>query len=87
MHAVVIRGTFNDRAGAEAELPDLVSQVSAMLGSVAGYWVATSADQGTSIVVFESEDGAQALASMARDAPAGAVITGSVEFGEVLAHA
>jgi hypothetical protein len=30
MHAVVIPGTFNDRAGAEAELPDLVSQVSAM---------------------------------------------------------
>ena len=41
MHAVVIEATFNDRAGADAELPDLVSRVSEMPGFVAGYWVAT----------------------------------------------
>jgi hypothetical protein len=58
-----------------------------MPGFVAGYWVATSADQGTAMVVFESEEGGQALVRMARDAPAGAVSTGNVEVGEVLAHA
>jgi len=87
MYAVVIPATFNDRAGAEAELPDLVSQVSGMPGFVAGYWVATSADRGTAMVVFESEDGAQALAGVARDAPPGAVTAGTVEVGEVLARA
>jgi len=35
------------------------------------------------MVVFESEDGAQALAGIARDAPAGAVSAGNVEVGEV----
>jgi hypothetical protein len=87
MYAVVIQATFNDRAGAEAELPDLVSRVSAMPGFAAGYWVATSADKGTALVVFDSEDGAQALASIARNTPPGAVSTGNVEVGEVLAHA
>lgn len=87
MHAVVIEGTFNDRAGAEAELPDLVSRVSGMPGFVTGYWVASSDDRATAIVVFESEDGAHALANIARETPAGAVSTDTVEVGEVLAHA
>ena len=39
------------------------------------------------MVVFESEDGAQVLAGIARATPAGAVSTGTVEVGEVLAHA
>jgi len=68
-------------------VPNLVSQVSAMPGFVAGYLVATSADRGKAMVVFESEEGAEALVRMARDAPAGAVSTGNVEVGEVLARA
>jgi len=39
------------------------------------------------MVVFESEDGAQGLAGVARDAPPGAVTAGTVEVGEVLARA
>jgi hypothetical protein len=57
-----------------------------MPGFVAGYWVATSPEKGTALVVFDS-DGAQALASIARGAPPGAVRTRNVEVGEVLAHA
>lgn len=82
----MIPATFNGRAGAEAELPELVSQVSRMPGFVAGYWVATSANHGTAMIAFESEDSAQALASMARDTPAGGVSAGNVKVGEVLAH-
>jgi hypothetical protein len=67
---VVIGATFNDRAGAEAELPDLVSQASAMPALQPDTGWQTSADKGTALVVFDSEDGAQALAGIARDTPA-----------------
>jgi len=39
------------------------------------------------MVVFDSERSAQALVEMAKSAPAGGVTTGSVEVGEVMAHA
>ncbi len=87
MHAVVIPVTFNDRSTAESELPALRSQVSAMPGFVAGYRVALLEDKGLAMVVFDSEGSAQALADIARSAPAGGVTTGSVEVGEVMAHA
>ena len=87
MHAVVIPVTFNDRSAAESELDGLVSQVSGAPGFVAGYWVALSQDNGTAMVVFDSEDSAQALAAQAQAAPAGAVTTHGVEVGKVMAHA
>lgn len=87
MHAVVIPATFNDRSAAEAELDGLVSQVSGMPGFVAGYWVALSADKGTAMIVFDSEEAARALANFAHSAPAGAVTADSVEVGEVMAYA
>jgi len=65
----------------------LVAQVSGMPGFVAGYWVAISQDKGTAMVVFDTEESAQALATMAHGAPAGAVTAGSIEVGEVMAHA
>jgi len=57
-----------------------------MPGFVSGYWVALPDDKGISIVVFDSEDSAQALAEMAKGVPAGGVTIGSVEVGEVMAH-
>jgi hypothetical protein len=87
MHAVVIPVTFNDSTAARAELDQLVPQVSGIPGFVAGYWVALSQDQGTAMVVFDSEDSAKALAAQAQAAPAGAVTPGRIEVGEVLAHA
>jgi len=87
MYAVVIPVTFNDRSAAEGELKGLVAQVSGMSGFVAGYWVALSQDKGTAMVLFDGEASAQALAGVARGAPAGAVTTGSVEVGQVIAHA
>ncbi len=87
MHAVVIPVTFNDRSAAEGELPGLVAQVSGTPGFVAGYWLAISQDKGTAMVVFDAEEPAQALATIARSTPAGAVTSGTIEVGEVMAHA
>lgn len=86
MHAVLIPVTFNDRAAAEKDLPELVSQVSEMPGFVAGYWVAMSDEKGTAMIVFESEDGAKELADRARETEPGAVSPENIEVGEVLAH-
>jgi hypothetical protein len=87
MHAVFISVTFNDRSAAEAELPALVSQVKGVPDFVAGYWVATSADKGTAIVVFESEESANTQAANARTAEGLTVTMDSIEVGRVLAHA
>jgi len=87
MHAVVIPVTFNDRSAAEDELEGLVSEVSGTPGFVAGYWVAMSQDKGTAMILFETEEPAQALANMARSAPTTAVRPGTIEVGEVMAHA
>ena len=87
MHAVLIPVTFNDRPAAQAELDELVPQTSGMPGFVAGYWISLSQDKGTAVIMFDSEAAAQALATMAEGAPVGAVTTGSVEVGEVMAHA
>ncbi len=87
MHAVVIRVTFNDASAAEAELGRLVPQVSAAPGFVSGYWIALSADKGTSVVMFDSEESAQSLVAMLGSAPAMSVTVDSVEVGEVMAHA
>jgi hypothetical protein len=49
--------------------------------------VDTDDNTGTSITVFESEDGANALADMARNSPpSNAVTTTSIKVGEVMAH-
>jgi len=87
MHAVIIDVTFNDEAAARAELDQLVPQVAAAPGFVAGYWIAPSSEKGTSIVVCDSEESAQALAGMAEGAPAMVVTMDSITVGEVLAHA
>jgi hypothetical protein len=87
MHAVVIKVTINDLSAAQAELKELVPRVSAAPGFVAGYWVALSQDNGTSIAVFDSETAAQALVDQMAAGPAMAVTIDSVEIGDVIAQA
>ena len=87
MHAVVTSLRFNDRSAAEAELSEIVSRVAGMPGFVAGYWVALGADRGTSIIVFDSQEAAQALANFAQGAPYASVTPKAIQVGEVLAHA
>lgn len=87
MHAVVTSLTFPDRSAVEAELPKIVSRVSAIPGFVAGYWVALGAESGASIIVFDSQEAAEVLANFARGAPYASVTPEAIQLGEVLAHA
>jgi len=87
MHAVVIDVTIDDQSAAQAELEQLVPQVSAAPGFVAAYWVAMPDGTGTSIAVFDSEASAQALIAMTESGRAMAVTMRRVALGEVIAHA
>lgn len=87
MHAVVTSLTFNDRAAAEAELSEIVRRVSGLPGFVGGYWVALDAVRGTSIIVFDSHEAAQALANFAQGAPYAPVTPQAIQVGQVLARA
>lgn len=87
MHAVVINVTINDQEQAtEALRSEVVPQVSAAPGFVAGYWVSVGDNQGVSIVAFESEEAARAAADRAQ-APGGFVTFDSVQVGEVVGSA
>jgi len=90
MHAVVVNVTIKDEATATARLRDgIVPQVSASPGFVAGYWVRLPGNKGSSVAVFESESGAQAMVDMLRGQPPvdDAVTLDSAEVGEVVASA
>ncbi len=89
MHATLISVDFIDEAAARVEVAGLAQQVSAVPGFHAGYWIAQPGAKGIAVVVFDSEDSAQALAEQARTAPegAGSVTTTSVEVGEVIGSA
>ena len=88
MHAVVVTVTIDDMDAAAEELREqVVPMVSAAPGFIAGYWVAVSGDKGASIVVFDSEASAQALAANVTPPPGSAVTLESVEVGEVMGHA
>jgi hypothetical protein len=89
MHAVVVNVTRNDIAKSEeAVRSDVAPRVSKMPGFIAGYWTAAG-ESGLSMVVFESEDTAQAAAEMVRSGQIApdTVTVDSVEVREVVASA
>jgi hypothetical protein len=49
--------------------------------------VALGADRGTSVIVFDSQEAAQALANFAQGAPYGSVTADAIQVGEILACA
>ena len=89
MHAVVVRVTVNDREAATQGLrEDVVPAVSQAPGFVAGYWTRKEgSDKGLSMVVFESEDAANAAAERVRSMAPDAVTVEDVEVREVVASA
>jgi len=88
MHAVVFRVTIHDREQAEAFLKEqIVPGVSQAPGFVAGYWANIGGNEGTSMVVFESEEAARQVADEVEPPPADIVTVESIEVGEVVAHA
>jgi hypothetical protein len=87
MHAVMVRVTINDEAQARKALDEeVVPRVRQAQGLVAGYWVRLGGDQGRSIIVFESEEAAQAAAENVRGMTFEFVTLDSVDVHEVVAH-
>jgi hypothetical protein len=90
MYAVPHTVTFTDRSAAEADLDQVVPQVSGLPGFAAGYWVARSANQGLALILFDSEEAAQGFADLLKTVPDSPGVTldrESIGVGEVLAHA
>lgn len=88
MHAVVVKLTINEP---EADLrmlrDDVVPQVSQAPGFVAGYWT-RNGDAGLSMIVFDSEDAANAAAERLGSTRFDPVATlENIDVREVVAHA
>jgi hypothetical protein len=89
MHAIVVRVSISDAESAQRVLEErVVPRVSGAPGFVAAYWT-RSADgsNGQSMLVFESEDAAKAVADQLGSIVPEAVTLESAEVREVVASA
>ena len=89
MHAVVVRVSISNFESAQKGLEEkVVPRVSQAPGFVAGYWTRSDdKSNGQSMLVFESEDAARAVAERIRtDVPEGVTVEGA-EVREVVASA
>jgi len=90
MHAVVVNVTINDPEAANTMLQgEVVPRVKEAPGLVTAYWARSDEGKGGSMIVFESEENAQAAADRLREGPPGnsdAVTIDSIEVREVVAH-
>lgn len=87
MHAVVVKVRISDQATAEGALREqVVPRVSQAPGFVTGYWTRKD-NTGLSIVVFESEEAANAVSEQVKSMAPEGVTVEDVEVREVVAHA
>ncbi len=90
MHAVVVSVTINEPEAAEKMLREqIVPRVKDAPGLVNAYWARSDEGKGGSMLVFESEEAAQAAAEQIQGGPTAssdAVTMDSVEVREVVAH-
>ena len=87
MYAVVVTVTISDHEVAESHLREnVVPGVSQAPGFVAGYWTRKD-ESGVGMVVFESEDAAQAMSERVPSMVPDVVTLKDVEVREVVAHA
>jgi hypothetical protein len=86
MHAQVITVDFTDAEAAIKSLEELVPNVKASPGFVAGYWVRLDDSHGTSIAVYDTEDHARATAPPVGTEMDGVKVT-SAQVGQVMASA
>ena len=86
MHAQVVTVDFTDAEAAIKDLEELVPNVKASPGFVAGYWVRLDDSHGTSMAIYDTEDHARATAP-----PVGGEMDGvkvaSVQIGQVMGSA
>lgn len=87
MHAVVVRVTIKDQDAAPTMLrEEVVPRVAQAPGFVTGHWT-RKGDSGLSMIVFESEDAAQAASEQIPNGIPDDVELESVEVREVVANA
>ena len=87
MHAVVVRVSINDPGQATTELREqVVPRVSQAPGFVAGYWTRKD-NTGLSMIVFESEEAAQAASEQIPSGMPDSVALDGTEVREVVANA
>ncbi len=90
MYAVVVSAKIGDRAVVENFLhSEVVPRVAKKPGLVAAYWLATEggrSGQGTAILVFESEEQAQAMSERFAAQPGPTVTIESISVREVVAN-
>jgi chemotaxis protein CheY-P-specific phosphatase CheC len=90
VHAVLANVTIKDLDQARQMLKEqIVPRASGAPGFVAGYWTRSEDNRGVALIVFESEEAAQAVAEMIGQGPPNpdAVNLDSVEVREVIEHA
>ena len=84
MYAVVIEVDILDDTGARKELENVVAMVKEFPGVVSGNWVRLDDRHGMSLVLFETEEQANAAKPPAGGDATGVKMT-SIRVGEVLA--
>lgn len=88
MHAVVVEVSINDADDARQELSNrVIPMIRQAPGFVSGVWYVAGEDKGRSVVVFETEEGANAAADMIRGNARAAVTMDDVSVREVVATA
>lgn len=89
MHAVLVSVTIhNPEPAIEFLRGEVVPRVSQSPGFVNGYWMRASENKGWSVIVFESEEAANAMVEQirAQDGPGHATID-NIDVREVVANA
>jgi hypothetical protein len=87
MHAVVVKVTINDAEAGLSELREVVvPRVSQAPGFVTGHWTRKD-NSGMSMIIFESEDAANAVTEQVRSSVPGGVTLDDIEVREVVANA
>ena len=87
MHAVIVTVTISDHEVAESHLREnVVPGVSQAPGFVAGYWTRKD-ESGLGMVIFESEDAAQAMSERVPSMVPDVVTVKDIDVREVVAHA
>jgi hypothetical protein len=88
MHAIIVDVSINDVEQAQRELRErTVPAVSQAPGFVSGYWIEHGEGKGHSVVVFETEEQATAMADRVRSNAPETVTVDNVSVHEVVAHA
>ncbi len=87
MHAVVVKVTINDAETGLSELREVVvPRVSQAPGFVTGHWT-RKGNSGMSMMIFESEDAANAITEQVRSSVPAGVTLEDIDVREVVANA